>query len=100
MTAIGLKSGKKSINLVCWHSRDPKVTLKLKLQITNFPQRLHIEVVSDTVCETCQDLPFPSYMRKYVKIFFKKCLSRVVMDLKQFQPQHKVLIFGYARRIY
>ena len=34
---IGLKSGKKSINLVSvWHFRELKVTLKLKLQILNF----------------------------------------------------------------
>ena len=33
LTAIGLQSGKKSINLVSlWHFRDFKMTLKLKLQ--------------------------------------------------------------------
>ena len=45
LTATGLKSGKKSINWVCGHLRDLKVNLKLKLQTTNFPQRLHIDII-------------------------------------------------------
>ena len=54
-TAIGLKSGKKSINWVSvGHFKDLKVTLKLKLQISNFPQKLHVKLypLQLEICQT------------------------------------------------
>ena len=54
------------------------MTLKLKLQISNFSQRLHTEVLSTTVGEL-SDSPFPNYRAKYVKNVEKGLLGRVFM---------------------
>ena len=51
MTAMGLKSGKKSKNFISGHFNDLKVTLKIKATDFKFFHRqiLHIEVISNTV---------------------------------------------------
>ena len=39
---------------ICGHFRDLNVTLKLKPQTSNFPQRLHMKVISSTVLDSSE----------------------------------------------
>ena len=43
------------------------MTLKLKLQIQNFSQRIHVKVISTTIRDL-SDLPLLGYRTKYVKM--------------------------------
>ena len=95
LTVIGLKSGKKNINF-CGHFRDLKVTLKLKLQASNFSQ-----TKTTDRSYAYYSLRLSSYRAKYVKNVEKMCLSRMFMGLKHnLNLTMKSLFLAYVTRIY